>query len=46
MMERLVEEVSFNADERSGETIKIDSKYVADTLTELVKNEDLSRFIL
>ncbi|XPF92698.1 ATP-dependent protease ATPase subunit HslU [Colwellia sp. RE-S-Sl-9] len=46
MMERLVEEVSFNADERSGETIKIDSTYVENTLTELVKNEDLSRFIL
>lgn len=46
MMERLVEEVSFNADERSGETITIDSEYVGNTLTELVKNEDLSRFIL
>lgn len=46
MMERLVEEVSFNADERSGEVIKIDSAYVENTLTELVKNEDLSRFIL
>lgn len=46
MMERLVEEVSFNADERSGEVIKIDSAYVDNTLTELVKNEDLSRFIL
>jgi len=46
MMERLVEEVSFNADERSGEVIKVDSGYVEKTLTELVKNEDLSRFIL
>lgn len=46
MMERLVEEVSFNADERSGETITIDNAYVEKTLTELVKNEDLSRFIL
>jgi len=46
MMERLVEEVSFNADERSGEVIKIDNDYVENTLTELVKNEDLSRFIL
>lgn len=46
MMERLVEEVSFNADERSGETITIDTAYVENTLTELVKNEDLSRFIL
>jgi len=46
MMERLVEEVSFNADERSGETLVIDTVYVEKTLTELVKNEDLSRFIL
>ena len=46
MMERLVEEVSFNADERSGETLVIDTAYVDKTLTELVKNEDLSRFIL
>jgi len=46
MMERLVEEVSFNADERSGETLVIDTAYVEKTLTELVKNEDLSRFIL
>lgn len=46
MMERLVEEVSFNADERAGETIVINTEYVDKTLTELVKNEDLSRFIL
>ena len=46
LMERLVEEISFNADERSGETILIDSAYVDKTLTELVKDEDLSRFIL
>jgi len=46
MMERLVEEVSFNADERAGETITIDTAYVEKTLTELVKDEDLSRFIL
>ncbi len=46
LMERLVEELSFNADERTGETISIDSTYVDKTLTELVKDEDLSRFIL
>ena len=46
MMERLVEELSFNADERSGENIMIDQQHVENTLTELVKNEDLSRFIL
>ena len=46
MMERLIEEISYNADERSGETIAINASYVESTLTELVKNEDLSRFIL
>ena len=46
MMERLVEEISFNANDRSGESILIDEKYVESTLNEVVQNEDLSRFIL
>jgi ATP-dependent HslUV protease ATP-binding subunit HslU len=46
MMERLVEEISFSANDRSGETIIIDKVFVEKTLTELVQNEDLSRFIL
>lgn len=46
MMERLVEEISFSANDRSGETIIIDKAFVEKTLTELVQNEDLSRFIL
>jgi ATP-dependent HslUV protease ATP-binding subunit HslU len=46
MMERLVEELSFNANDRSGEVIVIDADYVANILNELVKDEDLSRFIL
>ena len=46
MMERLTEELSFHADERSGETIMIDEEYVNNTLSEVVKDEDLSRFIL
>ncbi|MEW6981042.1 ATP-dependent protease ATPase subunit HslU [Colwelliaceae bacterium 6471] len=46
MMERLVEEISFNANERSGESIMIDAAHVEKTLIEVVKNEDLSRFIL
>ncbi len=46
MLERLIEELSFNANDRSGESIVIDQAYVEKTLTELVKNEDLSRFIL
>jgi len=46
MMERLIEDLSFNADKRSGEVIIIDESYVEKTISELVKNEDLSRFIL
>ena len=46
MLERLVEEISFNANDRAGETIVIDESYVKETLNELVKDEDLSRFIL
>jgi ATP-dependent HslUV protease ATP-binding subunit HslU len=46
MMERLVEDLSFNANDRSGESIIIDKHYVESKITELVKNEDLSRFIL
>lgn len=46
MMERLTEELSFHADERSGETILINENYVNDILSDVVKDEDLSRFIL
>ena len=46
MMERLVEDLSFNADQRSGETISIDETYVNKILGDVVKDEDLSRFIL
>jgi len=46
MMERLIEDLSFNADKRAGEVIVIDESYVEETISELVKNEDLSRFIL
>jgi len=46
MMERLTEELSFHADERSGDTITIDKNYVDKTLNDVIKDEDLSRFIL
>lgn len=46
MMERLTEELSFQADQRTGETIVIDKSYVDETLNEVIKDEDLSRFIL
>jgi len=46
VLERLVEEISFDASDRSGESITIDADYVSKHLDELVADEDLSRFIL
>jgi ATP-dependent HslUV protease ATP-binding subunit HslU len=46
VMERLLEEVSFAAPERAGETLVIDAAYVDEHLGDLVKDEDLSRYIL
>ena len=46
MMERLTEEISFTANDRSGEKVIINEAFVNDTLNEVVQDEDLSRFIL
>ena len=46
VMEKLVEEVSFSASDRSGESIVIDAAYVNEHVGELAKNIDLSKFIL
>ncbi|MDG2392294.1 MAG: HslU--HslV peptidase ATPase subunit, partial [Thalassotalea sp.] len=46
VMERLIEELSFNADAQSGQTIMIDKAFVDGKLSALVQDEDLSRFIL
>lgn len=46
IMERLFENISYTASERSGESQVIDAEYVQETLGELAQNEDLSRFIL
>nr|MBQ5527269.1 ATP-dependent protease ATPase subunit HslU [Succinivibrionaceae bacterium] len=46
IMERLVDEISFDAPERKGETVTIDSTYVHEHLGKLVEDEDLSRYIL
>jgi ATP-dependent HslUV protease ATP-binding subunit HslU len=46
VLERLMEDISFDASERSGEKVVIDENYVNDHLDALVENEDLSRFIL
>ncbi len=46
VMEKLVEEISFDAPNRRGETIRIDRSYVDDRLRALSQDVDLSRFIL
>jgi ATP-dependent HslUV protease ATP-binding subunit HslU len=46
VMERVLDEVSFAAPDRSGETVKIDAAYVEQHIGDLAKNADLSRFIL
>jgi ATP-dependent HslUV protease ATP-binding subunit HslU len=46
VMERLLETVSFEASDKSGSSITVNAGYVDDHLTELSKDEDLSRYIL
>ena len=46
VMERLLEEVSFSAGSKGPESIRIDAAYVDARLTELARNEDLSRYVL
>lgn len=46
VMERVLDEISFVAPDRSGETIRIDADYVTKHVGDLAKNADLSRFIL
>ncbi len=46
IMERLLEEVSFSASDKSGESVVIDAAYVNESLGEIIVDEDLSRYIL
>ena len=46
VMERLLEDVSFTASDRSGEALTIDADYVRETVADLAKDTDLSKFIL
>ncbi|MGY8995009.1 MAG: ATP-dependent protease ATPase subunit HslU, partial [Alphaproteobacteria bacterium] len=46
VMEKLLEEISFTAPDRGGETIAIDAAFVQERVGELAKDTDLSRFIL
>ncbi|HEY2561937.1 MAG TPA: ATP-dependent protease ATPase subunit HslU [Caldimonas sp.] len=46
VMERLLDEVSFDAPNRSGQTVRLDAAAVDGKLADLAQNEDLSRYIL
>jgi ATP-dependent HslUV protease ATP-binding subunit HslU len=46
IMERVLDELSFDAPERKGQQITIDADYVRKMLTDIVKDQDLSRYIL
>lgn len=46
LMELVVEDVSFRADEMTGETVKIDKSYVEERLKQIVQNQDLSKYML
>ena len=46
VMERLLETLSFEAPDQGEKTIKIDARYVDDHLEDLIKDEDLTRYIL
>jgi ATP-dependent HslUV protease ATP-binding subunit HslU len=46
VMERVLDDISFAAPDKSGETLKVDAAYVQKHVGDLAKNADLSRFIL
>ena len=46
IIEKVLDDISFNATDRAGETVTINEKYVNDNLGDLVKDTDLSKFIL
>jgi ATP-dependent HslUV protease ATP-binding subunit HslU len=46
VMERMLDEISFEASDLSGQQIVIDAQYVREKLADIVKDEDLTRYIL
>lgn len=46
VMEKLLEDISFDAEERAGKKVKIDAKYVEAQLSNIAKNVDLSKYVL
>ena len=46
IMEKVLSDINFEADEHKGETIKVDAAYVEEKLSDITKSQDLSRYIL
>jgi len=46
VMEKLLEDVSFHAEERTGTTLKVDAAYVDTQLADIARNTDLSKYVL
>jgi len=46
VMEKLLEQVSFEAEDRSGETLTVDAEFVEQQLSSIARNADLSRYVL
>jgi ATP-dependent HslUV protease ATP-binding subunit HslU len=46
VMEKLFEDLSFEAEDRTGDTVRIDAAYVRERLTNLAKDADLSKYVL
>jgi len=46
IMERVLDQISFDAPDKKGETVNIDADYVRSMLSDIVKDQDLSRYIL
>ena len=46
LMERLLDDVSFNAEDRQGTTLEIDAAYVEQQLAEIARDTDLSKYVL
>ena len=45
-MEKLLEDVSFDAEDRGGETLTVDAAYVDKQLADIARNTDLSKYVL
>ena len=46
VMERVLDEISFEAPDKSGQTLLVDAAYVQKHIGDLAKNADLSRYVL